>query len=400
MDKTKLKKNIVSVFLVLMCIQIVPLEGSGVSNLKFATMCLAPFIWMFYFKTFSKAFVWGFIYILMIIFSVLYNIDSLRLSTLGYKIAFVFMFIMYYDLIYFNNAFSLQEFIKFLKFLIWAFVVCLILQQVAILVGLRSLALINFVNYIDRGIGANSLSIEPSHAARILTVLMLVFIKMSELKTGKENFIFFEFYKNNKKVLLGFLWAMLTMGSGTAFVGLALILLYFVKTKYTAIVGPLLLILYFLIPYINYESFDRAKLTFETFITLDNAKIIEADRSAAARIVPLVNTFTKIEVTKLETWIGEGIDSHLDVDYLSNEKIIGDITDYGLISYIFSLFFVFSCCIHKVKSIETILFIFLLGASILNIAYVWGILMLFSTSNYFLNNYKKGHFVNNKTNFI
>jgi len=55
---------------------------------------------------------------------------------------------------------------------------------------------------------------------------------------------------------------------------------------------------------------------------------------------------------------------------------------------VLSLLFVGACCIYKPLSLETLIFVLLLGAGIGNIAYVWGILMLFTTSKYFLLNEK------------
>ena len=58
---------------------------------------------------------------------------------------------------------------------------------------------------------------------------MLVLLRMHEVKWGRANLTFFRLYKGNKWVILGFLWCMLTMGSGTAFIGLAILSLYFIK---------------------------------------------------------------------------------------------------------------------------------------------------------------------------
>jgi len=386
MTKSQEKKYIAIVFLVLMCVQLIPIEGYGVSNVKFAAMIAAPFIWLNSFKTFSKAFVWGGIYLLVIVFSVIYNSDSFRLSTVGYKIAFIVMFIMYYDLIYYKRALTLLDFIKILRTLILAYFICLVVQQLAIMLGVRSLPIINLMYYLDRDIGSNSLALEPSHAARILTVLMLILLRMHEVKWGSSNLIFSRLYKENKWIILGFLWSMLTMGSGTALVGLAILSLYFLKQQYIIVVSFVFLVFYLSIPFINYEPFNRAKITFEASLMLDQKEVKEADYSAAGRIVPLLNTFTKLDITNEDTWFGKGIDTNNSADYLSEGQTIGGITDYGLIPFIISLIFVFVCCIRKPLSLETLIFILMLGLTVGNIAYTWGVLMLFTTSKYFTTN--------------
>ena len=383
MNKAVVKKNIAIFFLTLMCVQYIPIEGDGASYVKFAAMCLTPLIWLNMFKTFSKVFILGGIYLIAIVFSVLYNSDSFRLSTVGYKIAFVVMFIMYYDLIYFNRALTIHDFIKFLKALIAAFFICLVLQQLAIIIGIRSMPIINFTTYLNRGIGSNSLSLEPSHAARILTVLMIVLVRMYEVKWGSRNLTLTRLYKENKWIFLGFLWSMLTMGSGTAFAGLAILGLYFIKRQYLIYSSVLILLFYISIPYINYEPFDRAKSSIEASITLDREAIIEADFSAASRIVPLIDTFSYLDLNNIDTWLGKGVDTNASYEYLSEETTIGNISDYGLVCFIISLIFVFMCCINKIWSLETLIFVFLLSLTVANVAYVWGILMLFTTSKYF-----------------
>ena len=95
------------------------------------------------------------------------------------------MFLMYYDLIHINKAISLNDFIKFIRTFIAIFAITLIFQQFLLIIGITSFPLFNLSIYLDRGIGANSLSLEPSHSARILTVLMLVLIRSYEVKYGR-----------------------------------------------------------------------------------------------------------------------------------------------------------------------------------------------------------------------
>jgi hypothetical protein len=386
MKSSVIRKKIAILFLVLMVIQYIPIESEGVSNVKFTAMCLAPIIWMNQFKRFSKVFFLGSLFLITILLSVMHNPDSLRWSTVGYKAAFIVMFIMYYDLIHIKHALRITDFIKILKTLILAYTVCLLIQQIIIVIGIREFPLINLMGYLNRGIGSNSLALEPSHAARILTAVMLVLLRMHAITSGKNKLVLKRFYKDNKWVVLGFLWCMLTMGSATAFVGLAILAFYFIKKQYAVVMAPLLIVFYFAIPYIDYEPFNRTKAAFEVSLTMDREAIINEDYSAAARIVPMLNTLQHLDVSKRETWFGEGVDSSLNADYLSEKQTIGGITDYGLLVYVCSLMFVFTCCINRFFSLETLVFVLLLGASISNIAYTWGILMLFTTSTYFTTN--------------
>jgi len=183
------------------------------------------------------------------------------------------------------------------------------------------------------------------------------------------------------------MWSMLTMGSGTAFVALAILSLYFLKRQYALTAVPLLAVIYFLIPHIDVEPLQRAKVTMEAVMTMDQQNVIKADGSAAVRVVPLMNTFTKLDLMKAETWFGKGVDGGGDrIKSLSEESTIGGISSHGLISYIFALAFLYTCVIHKFFSLETLLCFVLFGLTISNFAYIWGIFIIQTTANYFMTN--------------
>ncbi len=381
------KRTIATLLLILMCVQYIPLERYGVSYIKFGVMCLSPLIWLTTSAKISRAVIWGGLYFLVTLFSTLFNPNSFRVSTVGYLLSFICMFIAYYNLIVCEEALSIDLFIKILKRLIAAYTICLLLQQTVHLVGIESLPLINTFSTYGRGaLAGNSLSIEPSHSARILTATLLTLLRSYDVKWGKANVTLRAIYADAKWIILGFMWSMVTMGSGTAFVGLAILSLYFVKRRYILTSLPLLAALYFATPHIDFEPLQRAKVTFETALTLDNEAIIKADNSAAYRIVPLVNTITKLDLLSVESWLGSGVDNGNNA--LSEESMIGGIKSYGLLSYALLLILIFKCCIDKILSLEMMIFIILLAATVGNIAYVWGILMLFATSKYFIDNHK------------
>ena len=371
-----------------MCIQYIPIEGDGISSFKFAAMTLCPLIWILNIKTFSKSFVICLLYIIAISYSSLYNYESFRLSTYGYKLSFVVIFMMAYDLVYINKILKLLDFESFIKKLIFVLVIVLIVQQIAIILGIRKLEIINFYYFLDRGIGANSLTLEPSHTARILTVLALVYLRILEVKFGKKLDIK-KAFRYNKKIFIGFLWSMITMGSGTAFVGLAILATYFIKIGNLIKISFIFVLIYTIAININYKPLKRVIASIEAITTFDNEKIKEADGSAALRILPVINTFKEIDINNSKTWFGYGIDSNSSVEALGTKRTAGDFKDYGLITYISSFILVFTLCIRKFFSTETLIFVTLLGAGISNIAYVWGILMIFSTIRFFKKNNSK-----------
>lgn len=383
MNEAQIKKYIATFLIILMSIQILAIEGYDVSIVKFGVMYLCPIVWLMCSPKITMAIFWITIYFLAQLLIGQYHVTSFRFSTVGYSLAFMSMFITYYTLVYYEQVFTYDYFIKLIKRLILAYTLVLIIQQVMHLVGIRSL-LFNSINIYSRGwLAGNSLSCEPSHSARILAVLFLGLLRMYEIKKKKENVTLKTVYAEAKWTILGFLWCMLTMGSGTAFIALIILGFYFIKRKFIIIVVPIIMLLYFIAPSIKYEPLQRALSAIETTMTFDTDAIIEADGSAAYRIVPIVNTLTKLDITKKESWIGHGIDTVETSGLISNMSMIGGITDYGLIVFILSVIFIYTYCIKGFFSLESIMYILLLRMSIRNIYWVWAIFMIWMTVKYF-----------------
>jgi hypothetical protein len=176
------------------------------------------------------------------------------------------------------------------------------------------------------------------------------------------------------------------MGSGTAFVALPIVLLYFVRKQYLIIFIPLVFLIPTIVSVLDFTPLQRAYNAAEVTLTMDNAKIIENDGSAASRITPLVNTVTKLDLFSIDTWFGNGIDaSSSHGGYYKRMKygILGCIEDYGFLSFIIMQIFIYSCVIKKIFSLETILWILLFSMSFSNVSYVWGVMMLLTSVQFF-----------------
>ena len=192
---------------------------------------------------------------------------------------------------------------------------------------------------------------------------------------------------------LGFLWSMLTMGSGTAFVSLALLAFYFIKRIYVQTIVPLIFVFYFFIPYIEFTPLQRAYDAVNAAMTLETDEIIEKDASAAVRITPMINTLTNLDLLDFETWFGHGIDYGLSVRNVAqrmNHRMMGSISEYGLMSFIVMQILIFTCVIKRFFSVETLFWLFLFGMSFSNISYTWGAMMIFTTVRYFQIQDEKG----------
>jgi len=377
----KLLQNIATIYLVAMCIQLVFFEGYGVSKIKVPLMCLSPLLLLITVPYFSKAFFWGGFYVVWVFFCTILLQSTPRIETMGYMAMFVSMYIMFYNMVY-AGAFNTDFFIRLMKGLIGAYVIVLILQHLLSLAGISSMPILNHYAFGQSIFKCQSLSMEVSHSARVLTAAFYAFLKTNEIKDGRPMSVQ-ELFVDNKFTTYGFLYAMILMFSSTAIIGLILIAFYFIKKQYFIPMIALSVLLYFTLPMIDYEPLQRAITIAKATMTGDTQEIIDADSSAAVRVLPLINTLN-LDITRYDTWFGQGVDTMKSSELYSSNWVVGGITDYGLISYIIGLLFVYSCCIRRVFSIETLIFIFLLGAGgITNIAYNWGILMIFTVIKYF-----------------
>lgn len=382
-------RSLATIYLVVMCIQIVAIEGYGISPLKVVLMGIAPFLFICKTMFVSPALVWSLLYWAWCYFSALFN-GEMRFSTIGYLGMFVITYIVFYGLLY-KEAFSFEYFKKLLRGLIIAFGVVLILQQIAILVGLRSFWFINLDNQFFLDIDKlPSLTLEPSHTVRILTVAMLCYLRCIEIDNGGIQYTLFALFdKEHRLVIILFLWAMLTMGSGTAFVGLAILSLYFLQRKTLIYIIPVFALLFYISQSIGLSQLDRALRVAKAASTGNVEMVQEEDGSAASRVIPIINTLT-IDLSQTESWVGKGIQSK---EYAANRwkqtnKLLSVVEQYGLVGLIIGLLLVYTCAIRTFISLETLLFLFLLGFSVGNIAYGWGCLMIFTCSRYFQEQYE------------
>lgn len=374
-------QNFALFLIVVFCIRYIPIDSrAGISYFKIAISLLCP-LFFFVGPQISKAFIYSLTYLVIVFSSAILHPESLRWSTLIFLLSYFLMYITFYNIVCYKNVLNIDSFLHFVKSFIMAYFILLVIQQVAIIVGIREMPIINLTQFLDRGLGANSLSGEPSVSARILAVLFLCLIRMLESKLG-HSVSFKEIYREAKWPTIVFLWSMLTMGSGTAMIALGVLLLYFVKPKHLGFAFIIVFLLIVVIPQIEFEPLQRAVKTFSAFLTLDSEAVRQADNSAAARVVPLVNTLTSLDLTDWNTWFGNGVDTNYADGKFSDTMMIGGIRDYGLLSFLVIQVLFFSCAIKKFFSIETLLWIGLFNMTLGNVPYGWGVFMILTVTKH------------------
>ena len=382
-------RGIATIYLVTMCTQFVAWEGFGVSPLKVALMGLAPLLFVFRVPYITKATVWCSLYMAVVLFCA-YQQDYVRFSTLGYLGMFLITYIVFYNLLYKKHAFSLMYFIRLLRFMILAYAVCLLAQQASVLVGIRNLPIINLNNQYFLAIDKlPTWNLEPSHTARVLGVLYYAYLRCCEIVEGEKLSLKRIFEPFHRWITIGFLYVMVTMGSGTAFISLMILAMYFMQVKRLWYVVPVFMVLYFTLPLLNIHQLDRAVNVINATLTLDAGEVNKVDGSAASRITPWLNTLN-MDLNSSETWFGMGTNTREEnvIAHQRQTGKIGNIDQYGLLSYIVSWILLLSCC-FRFRSLETIMVLAGIGGGVMNIAYAWGLLMIFTIIRYFQTIYIK-----------
>lgn len=372
------EKSFFTLFFIVMSIVYIPIEGEAISMLKVFILALSSSYLIIGFKL-SKALILCALYWFSCLFFAQLHIYSFRWGTILYLGFFLIGFSAYVNAVY-AGAFNREYFLKLLKGLIYAYFIALIIQQFySVILGGGRMLILNYTGVEGK---PNMLSLEVSHAARIIAAFMLCIVRLYELDYGRKLSIK-EIYECDKWLFLIFLYIMITIGSGTAIIALAILSLYFLSARNAIIVFVAFIICYSLTDFIDYEPLHRAKVTFEASLTGDKNRIGRADGSAAHRVIPLLNTFLHLDLTSTSIWIGKGIDTSYNTDLFLRTKYVGTLADYGLISYALSLLIFFTICIRSVFSVETLFFVFICLMNMSNIAFYWAIYMSFATVHYF-----------------
>lgn len=365
--------------LISLSMYIIPIEGeSGISTLKVVIMSLSSIMLVRFFWV-SKAFFWGGLYwIWCLLMASLYP-ERFRWSSILYMLLFILSYISYYNALY-KGIFTRENAIKLIRGLLIAYFVTLIIQQgFALVFGMRIFWPLNLTGAEGK---PNMLALEVSHAARYLTVFFVCLARLYELEEHKI-LTLRDFFHKDKYSLLMFLYAMITMGSGTAFVGLPIALSYFIPRRNVLLMLGSVAIVLFFVNSIEFEPMERAKAVLEASMSGDIDVIGEADGSALYRVAPMYNTIFGLDLTTASGWFGSGMDTATEAGITESEHMIGGIADYGFLSYLIALVLLYSTSIKRVFSIETAIFIILLSANISNGAYIWLSFMLFATTRYF-----------------
>lgn len=374
------------------------LDSSNMNLLLIGVMLISPIILFISIRSISIEDILLILFMLSIIFSPLINHpETMRWSTVIYSCMFIISFITYKHLLY-KDIFRIENFEKLIRYLIYAYTLVLIIQQICVLLGLP---IFNLSNYSPaEPWKLNSLTSEPSHSARIVGLLMYCYIVIKEIMLNRKYNLKNDL-KVDKWIWFSFFWTMITMGSGTAFLFIFLVLSVFLSFRNLIILLLVFIILIGAITFFEIKAFDRTWKVFLATLTLDTNKIIAADPSASVRIVPFIIISQLVDFTTFNDWFGYGVDYVKSI--FSTNVRIGGLSegftgggmfqvwlDYGLLSFLLFVYFTFSATYLK-DSIVSVFFWFLLVFMYgVNSQIVWVTIVLLFTLNYFKQQYKRG----------
>ena len=365
--------------------------GEGNRNLLLIYfMAISPIL-IIVFNYFHKTDIWLLIFMaFIIIIPSLNHPESMRWSTVFYTCMFCLTF-MAYNRLLIKSKIHPNKYLNILKFLIFIYAITLLIQQLCVLLNLP---IINISNYDETTPWKlNALASEPSHSARIVGVLMYSYIVIKELILNRSYNLKKDF-RYDKWVWIAFIWTMITMQSGTAFLFLPLILVKQLKRRN---IIPLILLSIGIFALMNLLKIDVFVRTYNTILatfTLDVSNIIEADHSASFRIIPFIILFERLSIDSLDGLFGYGVDyvstflsdaTYGIPDGYSGGGLLQVWMEYGFITFL--LFIIFSIkftCIkkHYLSFIFWSIIVFLNG---FNSQITWLCIVLLFTNKHFFN---------------
>ena len=367
------------------------LDSSNMNLLLIGVMLISPIILFISIRSISIEDILLILFMLSIIFSPLINHpETMRWSTVIYSCMFIISFITYKHLLY-KDIFRIENFEKLIRYLIYAYTLVLIIQQLCVLLGLP---IFNLSNYNpSEPWKLNSLTSEPSHSARIMGLLMFSFLLIKQSILNRKYSFSIDF-KSDRIVWISFFWTMLTMNSGTAFLFLIIIFSMFLNIKNLLGLIFSFIVVIFIVSFFDINTFERTFKIFEAILTSDINKIVIADPSASVRIVPIILLSQLVNVTSLNDWFGYGID-HVST-ILSNLIHIAGMPDkwtgggmlliwieYGFLSFLLFSFVSFKLIFEKGNLLTIVFWFFLIFLYGVNSQIVWITIILLFTTKYF-----------------
>lgn len=291
-----------------MATQIIPIEGFSVSPIKVVSMSLAPLLALIlgYFNKITYSTIYGVINLLTMVICASLASPLVAWDRIGYRAMYIFMFICASGIMY-EDVIELKLLRRILITLTISYGISYLLQNILFLGGIRQLPFLNYYAAVTMSgiFKPNGLACEPSHSARILTVMYWGIIKLTEINQGEKISLKITLKKMPYCSIL-FFFSMITMGSATAMIGILLILLYFFNRRIGVFIFGMIILILMTNIEVDNSQIHRIQNVFNSLFSDDVANTLKrTEGSGAVRIMPFINTL-QIDYSLLSTWIGQG----------------------------------------------------------------------------------------------
>tara|TARA_Y100000385_G_C13076766_1_gene631802 strand:+ start:208 stop:1419 length:1212 start_codon:yes stop_codon:yes gene_type:complete len=389
-SKLKLNNFLVGLIILSFSVSFSYFLGEGQRNiLLICLMSFSPIIVMTT-KEINKLDILLILFILMIIFfPFVIHPEKMRWSTVLYTVMFCISFIAYTKTLS-RSSLSISRYQLIIKYLIYAYTTVLIIQQICVVTEIPIFNVSNYNSSFPWKL--NSLTTEPSHSAVYITVLMYSFIITRESQL-KQNYNIKKHFSHDRLIWSSYLWTILTMTSGTAYVYLFILLMKLINKKNT--INLIFTFSFFIIlTLFNLKPLSRAIDTAIAFTSFDTEIIIQADRNAAYRIVPSMNAIKTIDLGTIDGWFGKGIDYMKDdlvnqIPGTSEGGQIGSIftfaVDYGIILFFVFCIFSVRICVDRNQFLSIVFFVFGVLLNSINSQMLWFVIIFLYTNKNIVN---------------
>lgn len=337
------------------------LDDRRMNLLLVGVMVCAPTVFLYSMKLGKRGLWLLFLIITMIFCPLLMHPETMRWSTVFYGILYC-LFFMVYEVTLKDSSVTKTDYLRLLKYLLYAYFIVLVIQQFCVLFGLPIFNGSNYVPYEKWKL--NSLTSEPSHSAKLMGLLMYCYNVIYFLQKG-EKVSFKEAFYENKSVWLAFGWCMITMVSASAILFLLIVLLQFVNKRVLLYVFCFLSLGITIAYHYNFKPIVRVTNIVIASSSLDEHKILEADHSGSLRILPAIQCIKQIDLNTWDGWFGKGVDYMSTIMYkniigvpkgYTSGGLFAFAVEYGFLPFIIMAIFSFWVCFDKDNAIISIFF--------------------------------------------
>ncbi len=369
---------------------------TGFYQILVVSMYFSPFLFLFCVKGIEGTDVLLIISLLTMFVNGIWHPEFFRASTVLYSGMFVSTFLLYKNLIY-RKALTINLYTAFVKFIIFAYFVVLIIQQIQVFLHLP----VFNQCWIFEGDSykLNSLSMEPSNTLLIIPLFLFSYIKMMEILRNEEKYLLQHCYKEDKWIWVAAMYVCFTSGSTSVFFTVPFLMCYFLSEKnlsyifllpFIIVIGIVLLSVY------KNELLNRFIDVSTGLLMINEGGIKSIDGSSACRIIPIVEFFRTIELSP-DLIFGHGVDRmeiHNTILIVGDperkigaKNILAQFYDYGWISGICFMIFLFKTIAPKLFSFESFFYIAAFTIITLNHYVLWLFICLMFTNQFFEKKY-------------